>query len=47
MVSEINELQRCKAVIEDKLGWGPADGWQTADFENLSELILHETGVSA
>lgn len=46
MVSEINELQRCKAVIEDKLGWGPADGWQTADFENLSELILQETGVS-
>ncbi|MGG7663613.1 hypothetical protein [Dyadobacter sp. BHUBP1] len=46
MVSEINELQRCKAVIEDKLGWGPADSWQTADFENLSELILNETGVS-
>ncbi len=46
MVSEINELQRCKVVIEDKLGWGPADGWQTADFENLSELILNQTGVS-
>ncbi|MDR6806118.1 hypothetical protein J2Y45_003310 [Dyadobacter sp. BE34] len=46
MVSEINELQRCKAVIEDKLGWGPADSWQTVDFENLSELILKETGVS-
>ena len=46
MVSEINELQRCKAVIEDKLGWGPADGWQTVDFENLSELILNQTGVS-
>jgi hypothetical protein len=46
MVSEINELQRCKAVIDDKLGWGPAEGWQTADFENLSELILNETGVS-
>lgn len=46
MVSEINELQRCKAVIEDKLGWGPADGWQTVDFENLGELILNETGVS-
>ena len=46
MVSEINELQRCKAVIEDKLGWGPPDGWQTADFENLSEQILNETGVS-
>jgi hypothetical protein len=46
MVSEINELQRCKAVIEEKLGWGPPDGWQTADFENLSELILNETGVS-
>jgi len=46
MVYEINELQRCKAVIEHKLDWGPADGWQTADFENLSELILNETGVS-
>jgi len=46
MVSEINELQRCKAVIEEKLGWGPAEGWQTTDFENLSELILAETGVS-
>lgn len=46
MVSEINELQRCKALIEAKLGWGPAEGWQTADFENLSELILKETGVS-
>ncbi|SDD81857.1 hypothetical protein SAMN04487996_102265 [Dyadobacter soli] len=46
MVSEINELQRCKAVIEEKLGWGSADSWQTADFENLSELILKETGVS-
>ena len=46
MVSEINELQHCKAVIEDKLGWGPADGWQTADFENLSELIQKQTGVS-
>lgn len=46
MVSEISELQRCKAVIEEKLGWGPAEGWQTADFENLSEMILNETGVS-
>lgn len=46
MYSGINELQRCKAAIEDKLGWGPADSWQTADFENLSELILHETSVS-
>ncbi|PSL30151.1 hypothetical protein [Dyadobacter jiangsuensis] len=46
MVSEINELQRCKTVIEDKLGWGPAGGWQTVDFESLSELILNETGVS-
>lgn len=46
MVSEINELRRCKALIEDKLSWGQADGWQTADFENLSELILKETGVS-
>lgn len=46
MVSEINELQRCKAVIEGKLDWGPAESWQTADFENLSEAILQQTGVS-
>lgn len=46
MVSEISELRRCKAVIEEKLDWGPTDGWQTADFENLSEQILTETGVS-
>ena len=46
MVSEINELQRCKRVIEEKLDWGPADTWQTTDFENLSELILNHTGVS-
>lgn len=46
MVSEINELLRCKAVIERKLDWGPADSWQTADFEALSEAILEQTGVS-
>lgn len=46
MISEINELLRCKAIIEDKLGWGKAESWQTADFDNLSELILKETGVS-
>lgn len=41
-----NALQRCKAVIEEKLGWGASEGWQTGDFENLSERILDETGVS-
>jgi hypothetical protein len=46
MISEINELQRCKAIIERQLDWGPAETWQTADFENLSELILTRTGVS-
>ncbi|WP_353720686.1 hypothetical protein [Dyadobacter sp. 676] len=46
MVSELSELQRCKGLIEQRLDWGPADTWQTTDFENLSELILNETGVS-
>jgi hypothetical protein len=46
MVSELNELRRCKELIEQKLDWGPADSWQTADFENLNQLILDETGVS-
>lgn len=46
MISELNELQQCKAIIERQLDWGPAESWQTADFENLSELILAQTGVS-
>ncbi|SEJ27242.1 hypothetical protein SAMN04487995_3886 [Dyadobacter koreensis] len=46
MPSEINELLRCKKLIEQKLDWGPGESWQSIDFENLSQLILDDTGVS-
>ena len=46
MPSEINELLRCKTIIEQKLDWGTSENWQNVDFENLSELILESTGVS-
>lgn len=46
MTSEINELVRCKTEIEQKLDWGASESWQSIDFENLSQLILDDAGVS-
>ena len=39
-------LDRCRASVEQKLGWGDSGQWTNADFEGLSEKILAETGVS-
>ena len=36
-------IDHCKALIEEKLGWGNSANWQAQDFENLSEQILIET----
>ncbi|MBD2702322.1 hypothetical protein IC229_16860 [Spirosoma sp. BT702] len=46
MVSESTDLLRCKQLIEKKLDWGTSDTWAGADFENLQQRILDETGVS-
>ncbi|GAB3258180.1 hypothetical protein GCM10027347_21310 [Larkinella harenae] len=46
MVSENDSLQRCRSLIEKKVGWGNGQHWQNGDFEALSERILTETGVS-
>lgn len=37
-------LERCKALIEQSLGWGAAAEWQSQDFEELSLRIEEETG---
>ncbi|QHW00959.1 hypothetical protein [Spirosoma endbachense] len=43
---EGHELDRCRRLIEEKVGWGSGEGWATQDFERLSELIAGQTGVS-
>lgn len=39
-------MSRCKHLIEQKLGWGAASTWTTADFDQLQQQILDATGVS-
>lgn len=46
MITESADLLRCKQVIEQKLDWGAGETWNSADFENLQQRILDETGVS-
>ncbi|WP_211221700.1 hypothetical protein [Spirosoma panaciterrae] len=46
MVSDSTDLLRCKQLIEQKLDWGAVETWTSADFENLQQRILDETGVS-
>lgn len=46
MLTDIECLQQCKQLIEQKLDWGNSSGWQTADFENLQQRILDSIGVS-
>jgi hypothetical protein len=46
MVQEQYYLEKCRVLIEQKIGWGSSEGWQNQDFENLSAQILAETQVS-
>ena len=45
MTSNSTDLLRCRLLIEQKLNWGDADHWTAADFEQLQQQILDETGV--
>ncbi|MGO3110084.1 hypothetical protein [Sphingobacterium sp. JB170] len=36
-------IDKCKELIEVKLGWGNSADWQSQDFENLSDQIFIET----
>ena len=38
-------LQRCRTLIENKLGWGSADLWHNEVYTELSEAIRQETNV--
>ncbi|GAB2578280.1 hypothetical protein [Spirosoma areae] len=46
MVSEDDSWVQCRRLVEQKVGWGNSVHWQNRDFEQLSEQILAETGVS-
>ncbi len=45
MLPDMEYLQACKHIIEQKLDWGDSAGWQTVDFEKLQQRILDNTGV--
>lgn len=38
-------IQKCRNLIEEKLGWGDSEDWSTQDFEKLSAQILESTQV--
>jgi len=38
-------LERCRELIEKKLGWPPADEWRDFEFNELSEKIYDATSV--
>ncbi|SDC66826.1 hypothetical protein [Niabella drilacis] len=38
-------LEKCRKLIEEKLGWGSSNQWQNQDFENLGDRIFEVTGV--
>lgn len=44
MLNESFYIEKCRRLIEEKLGWGGSEAWQSADFENLSGKIFEETG---
>src|SRR5688572_301255 len=39
-------LDKCRKLIEEKLGWEDGAGWSTHDFEILGGKIQEVTGVS-
>lgn len=43
--SEVENIEKCKKAIEDKLNWGSSTSWLNYDFERLNEQIFAETNV--
>jgi hypothetical protein len=39
-------LQKCKSLIQSKLGWEQSDSWTNQDFHMLAEKIQESTGVN-
>ncbi|HEY2348718.1 MAG TPA: hypothetical protein VGH64_06865 [Puia sp.] len=48
MLTATEELlkEKCKQLIEEKLGWGGSELWTNHDFDQLSEKIYEVTGVA-
>ena len=44
--TEIDFLNACKSLIEEKLDWPPSENWRQRDFLNLINLIENESGIS-
>lgn len=38
-------IQKCKELVEEKLGWGSGTTWQNQDFENLGDKIYESTKI--
>src|SRR5580693_606006 len=38
--------EKCKDLIEAKLGWGGSEAWSNRDFDTLSDKIFEVTGVT-
>lgn len=43
---DLRLLEKCRSLIETKLGWGSADTWATRDFQTLCDKIETETGIN-
>lgn len=43
--TELEHLNQCKKLIENKLGWIESTHWKQRDYNNLIQLIENETGV--
>jgi hypothetical protein len=46
MSNEKRYLEKCRLLVEEKVGWGDSTQWQNQDFEALSERIYNETKVT-
>jgi hypothetical protein len=46
MEAEESLLQKCKSLIEQKLGWDQSESWTNHDFQSLSAKIQDATGVN-
>lgn len=45
MQAETDNIAKCRTLIEQKLGWGSGNTWQSGEFEKLSDTVFEETGV--
>ena len=43
---DLQLLEICKSLIEDKLQWEPSSSWRQRDFLNLLSLIEKESGIN-